>query len=342
MEDDASDYSPAEQRLVDAIAAGAVCDFADGAEITADEMASWGRERTIRATVLRQLLTAEDAQNSPNGVLLRGAVIKGILNIKGISAVQFDLQHCQIATIEASGAIFTGDASFNGAIFTGDASFADATFTRHARFTDATFTSDARFTDATFTGYAWFNGATFTSDARFTDATFTGYAWFNGATFTSRAWFTDATFTSDARFTDAIADAYDFSRAQFHTTDPGPWVARQVTLTVAVFHVRARLAVAAAAKCDCRRLQAREGVTSLSAVLRWIWRMPSSCGGASWSTPGPSRLCPNATIQGNAPKGSTTSRPLSRRNGWRRRRRSNSQRIWPTNWAHNRCRKPGW
>jgi hypothetical protein len=273
--------------------------------------------------VLRQLLDAEDAQNAQNaqnGVLLRGAVIEGILDLKGISAVQFDLQHCQIATIEASGAIFTGDASFNGAIFTGDASFADATFTRHARFTDATFTSDARFTDATFTGYAWFNGATFTS----------------------RAWFTDATFTSDARFTDAIADAYDFSRAQFHTTDPGPWVARQVTLTVAVFHVRARLAVAAAAKCDCRRLQAREGVTSLSAVLRWIWRMPSSCGGASWSTPGPSRLCPNATIQGNAPKGSTTSRPLSRRNGWRRRRRSNSQRIWPTNWAHNRCRKPGW
>jgi len=63
MEDDASDYSPAEQRLVDAIAAGAVCDFGGGAAITADEMASWGPERTIRATVLRQLLTAEDAQN---------------------------------------------------------------------------------------------------------------------------------------------------------------------------------------------------------------------------------------------------------------------------------------
>jgi hypothetical protein len=38
------------------------------------------------------------------------------------------------------------------------------------------------------------------------------------------------------------------------------WVARQVTLTGAVLHVRARLAVAAAAKCDCRRLQTREGV----------------------------------------------------------------------------------
>lgn len=66
MEDDASDYSQAEQRLVDAIAAGAVCDFGDGAAITADEMASWGQERTIRATVLRQLLTAEDAQNAQN------------------------------------------------------------------------------------------------------------------------------------------------------------------------------------------------------------------------------------------------------------------------------------
>ena len=148
MEDDASDYSPPEQRLVDAIAAGALCDFGGDAAIAADEMASWGRERTIRATVLRQLLTAEDAQNAPNGVLLRGAVIKGILNIKGISAVQFDLQHCQIATIEASGAIFSGDASFNGAVFTGD----------------------ARFDGATFTNYAWFNGATFTRDASFDGA----------------------------------------------------------------------------------------------------------------------------------------------------------------------------
>src|SRR5665811_1011535 len=77
MEDDASDYSPAEQRLMDAIAAGTVCDFADGARITAEEMGSWGPERTIRATMLRNLLTVEDADYAAVGVRLRGAAVEG-------------------------------------------------------------------------------------------------------------------------------------------------------------------------------------------------------------------------------------------------------------------------
>ena len=353
MEDDASDYSQAERRLVDAIAAGAVCDFADGAEITAKEMASWGPERTIRATVLRQLLTTEDAQYATGGIHLRGAAVEGVLNLVGLTLMPLDLQQCRIATIQASGATFTGNTSFDGATCTGFAGFGDATFTGNARFGDATFTSDAWFTGATFTGFAWFDGATFTSDARFdgdawfngatfrgnagfTGATFAGNAWFAGATFkgnagfgdttftgnagfngatftgnagfagatfTSVAWFdgatftgvagfgdttftsnagftratfssyagftratftgnagfTGATFTGNAGFTGAIANAYDFSRAQFHTADQGPWVARRVTLTGAVFHVRARAAVAAAKTC-CDWLQAREGM----------------------------------------------------------------------------------
>jgi hypothetical protein len=331
MEDDASDYSQAERRLVDAIAAGAVCDFADGAEITAEEMASWGPERTIRATVLLQLLTAGDALYATDGIHLRGAAVVGGLDLTGLNVMPLDLQRCQIATIQASGATFTGNASFTGATFTGfawfegakftrdawfdgatftdDASFAgdawfkDATFTCNAWFAgatftsnaefdgatftsdtgfgDATFTGNAGFTRATFTGYAGFAGATFTSDASFAGATFTSFAWFAGATFTGNASFAGATFTRVARFDgatftcnasfagatftattwfdDAIANAYDFSRAQFHTADPGPWVARRVTLTGAVFHVRARVSVAAAKTC-CDRLQAREGM----------------------------------------------------------------------------------
>jgi Pentapeptide repeats (9 copies) len=331
MEDDASDYSQAERRLVDAITAGAVCDFADGAEITAEEMASWGPERTIRATVLLQLLTAGDARYATDGIHLRGAAVVGGLDLTGLNVMPLDLQRCQIATIQASGATFTGNASFTGAnftgfawfegakftgdawfdgatftddaSFTGDAWFKDATFTCNAWFAgatftsnaefdgatftsdtgfgDATFTGNAGFTRATFTGYAGFAGATFTSDASFAGATFTSFAWFAGATFTSNASFAGATFTRVARFDgatftsnasfagasftatawfdDAIANAYDFSRAQFHTADPGPWVARRVTLTGAVFHVRARVAVAAAETC-CDRLQAREGV----------------------------------------------------------------------------------
>jgi uncharacterized protein YjbI with pentapeptide repeats len=301
-------YRAAERRLLDAIRAGDSCDFADGAEITAEQMASWGPERTIRATLLRRLLTAEDAQYATDGVRLRGAAVEGVLDLQGVNVMNLDLERCRLTTAKASdatftghvrftGATFTGDASFTGATFTGDAVFDNATFTSdavfggatftsNARFTGATFTSNARFTgatftsnawftgatfdDATFTSDAWFDGATFTGDARFDDATFTGHARFDDATFTRDArfddatftrdaWFDGTTFTSNAWFGGAIADAYDFSRAQFHTTDPGPWVAGQVTLTGAVFHVRARVAIAAA-NTYCDRLQAREGI----------------------------------------------------------------------------------
>jgi uncharacterized protein YjbI with pentapeptide repeats len=134
-----------------------------------------------------------------------------------------------------------------------------ATFTNDAFFARAIFTGDARFTGATFTNNASFARATFTNNATLEDATFTSDAQFTSATFTSDAQFTGATFTGNASFHDAIANTYDFSRAQFHTADQGPWVARRVTLTGAVFHVRARVGVAAAETC-CDRLQAREGM----------------------------------------------------------------------------------
>jgi Pentapeptide repeats (9 copies) len=231
-------YRAAERRLLDAIRAGGVCDFTDGAEISADEIPSWGPERTIRATLLRRLLSSEVAAYAENGVRLRGAAVEGDLDLQGMEVLPLELRQCRLATVHANQATFTGDAGFDGATLTGDAGFNGATFTDDVRFSGATFTGNAWFNGATFTGNAWFNGATFTDDARFTGATFTGHAWFNGA----------------------IANAYHFTLAQFHTTDPGPWAARQVTLTGAVFHVRARLAVAATANCDCRRLQTREGV----------------------------------------------------------------------------------
>jgi uncharacterized protein YjbI with pentapeptide repeats len=337
-------YRDAERRLLDAIRAGEVCEFADWDfadwEVgdSEDEMASWGPERTIRATLLRRLLTAENAQYAADGVRLRGAAVEGVLDLQGRNVLPLDLGDCRIATLKAKRATFTGKADFDGATFTGDASFDDATFTRAAHFNGATFIGTAEFGDAifigdasfgdaephfipgmltrgatftrdasfkratfigtaefgeaTFTGDAWFDRTTFTGNARFASATFTGTARFDNATFTDDAWFdrttftgnawfdsatfigtaefdnatftnagfTFATFTGDARFRGAIADAYDLGGAQFHATDPGPWVARQVTLAGAVFHVRARVGVAAVEKVDCGRLQAREGV----------------------------------------------------------------------------------
>jgi uncharacterized protein YjbI with pentapeptide repeats len=313
MDEGTSDPA-AEQQLLDAVAAGAICDFSDGAHITADEMARWGPERTIKATLLRRLLTAEDARYATDGIRLRGAVIEGVLDLEGVKVMNLELGQCRLTTAKASGATFTRSAWFGGAMFTGDARFDYATFTGGAGFNGATFTRDARFNDAMFTGYAGFGDTTFTGYAGFDSATFTGYAWFggamftggagfNGATFTRDAWFggamftgdagfggamftgrtrfisatfigaarfnsatftgdarfDDATFTGDAPFSEAIADGYDFRRAQFHSTDPGPWVAGVVNLANAVFHVRARVAITAA-KSDWHRLQAREGV----------------------------------------------------------------------------------
>jgi hypothetical protein len=99
-----NDYHAAERRLMDAIRAGEVCDFADGAEITAEEMASWGPERTIRATLLRRILTAENAQYATVGVRLRGAVVDGVLDLQGVNVMTMDLERCRLTTAKASGA----------------------------------------------------------------------------------------------------------------------------------------------------------------------------------------------------------------------------------------------
>jgi hypothetical protein len=83
---DSNDYRAAERRLMDAMRAGDPCDFANGAEITAEEMASWGPERTIRATLLRRLLTAENAQYATDGIRLRGAAVEGVLDLQGMKS----------------------------------------------------------------------------------------------------------------------------------------------------------------------------------------------------------------------------------------------------------------
>src|ERR1035437_9100039 len=85
---------------------GVVCDFADGAEITAAEMASWGPERTVRATLLRRLLTAEDAEYAEDGVQLRGAAVEAVLILHGSNVMKLDLQQCRIKCLDAAGATF--------------------------------------------------------------------------------------------------------------------------------------------------------------------------------------------------------------------------------------------
>jgi hypothetical protein len=216
---DVDSLTEAEQRLIDAVKTGSRCDFAEGEEIQPGDMAHWGPERTIRAAVLKSLVTEDrsrwDLGPDAAEASVRGAVVSD--DLTGVNAVQLSLQldWCRFdgdvsferATFDGSaaftGAAFRRKARFAGATFTGDAVFSEATFTGDARFSDAKFTGDAVFSNATFTGDAVFSGATFTGDARFSEATFTGDAVFTNTKFTGDAVFSNATFARDARFDNA-------------------------------------------------------------------------------------------------------------------------------------------
>lgn len=54
---DVDSLTESEQRLIDAVKMGSQCDFAEGEEIQPGDMAHWGPERTIRAAVLKSLVT---------------------------------------------------------------------------------------------------------------------------------------------------------------------------------------------------------------------------------------------------------------------------------------------
>lgn len=214
MTADMNDCSAAEQQLLDAISAHETCDFADGASISPEEMGSWGPERTVRASLLRELLTARQAEAASQEIELRGAVIEGTLDLRKTRVSPLALRHCRIHTLRASGATFTGDAhfdmvtfvdaaDFSGANFARDAGFDRATFIGAARFRGATFTGTARFNFATITGDAGFDRTTFSREAQFAGVAFTGPAGFGRATFDGSAGFHRATFKSVAHFTDA-------------------------------------------------------------------------------------------------------------------------------------------
>jgi uncharacterized protein YjbI with pentapeptide repeats len=237
---DVESLTEAEQRLIDAVENGYQCDFFAGQIIQQSEMADWGPERTIRAAVLKSLLT--DAahggiETSARNVDLRGAVVSDDLH--GFDGVRVSLQMscCRIdgeadfrgatftdvadlrATIFAAassfyGATFTENAYFNGAIFTTGTSFGGAVFTIGASFDGATFTDAARFDDATF-GFASFDGAVFTTGARFDGATFAGGATFYGATFDGDASFLHAAFNPSVHFVGATFTTGTFSGVAF-------------------------------------------------------------------------------------------------------------------------------
>jgi len=292
---DVDSLTDAEQRLVDALNNGSLCDLSNGQEIQASDMVEWGDERIIRADVLKKLLIGDAARwgIDPGAVTaavkLRGAVVSGDLGgfVRG-QELFLQTSHCRFdGKVKLGGARFTtltsftnatfahdvtfdettfdGTANFEHAVFNGPVSFYKVTFTDVVTFRKVIFGGDATslersvgFLEANFTGNALFDDATFTTNASFIGATFNDIASFEGATFTAEASFGSATFTGIAHFQNALARDWNFYSSTFAKQDPGPWTGTKVTLDHAVLMVRSRLTITAQ-QVYAKSLQAREG-----------------------------------------------------------------------------------
>jgi uncharacterized protein YjbI with pentapeptide repeats len=252
---DVQEFEPltaAEQKLVEAAARGAACEFlgADGRGV-GGSVGSDG-DGHIRAAVLRALLSGPGnpwGVDAGTPIDVRGAVISGRLGgFQGAELPQIRLESCR----------FDDDVDFGGAVFAGEVRMVSSTFEKCATFTEAIFAGSAWFDGVAFTGDARFDGAIFTGKAQFDRASFRGDAWFDDATFTADATFERASFSGEAYFRQAVARHISFLRAVFVQPDPGPWVAATVSLEKAQLMVRGRISVTAK-EVNASRLQAREG-----------------------------------------------------------------------------------
>ena len=74
------DLMPLEETMLAQAAAGEPVNRPGPFELA--EMQAWGKERTVRAAVLRHLLTAGQWPVASKGVWLRGVRLNGLLNLK--------------------------------------------------------------------------------------------------------------------------------------------------------------------------------------------------------------------------------------------------------------------
>ncbi|MFF0371090.1 hypothetical protein [Micromonospora sp. NPDC005087] len=89
-------HSPVEQRLIESVARGEVLDLAGDGPVGDAAMRSWGDDRTISASVIRDLVRGRvvDAPD-PHGLRLRGARIAGQIDLENIaSELALELRDC--------------------------------------------------------------------------------------------------------------------------------------------------------------------------------------------------------------------------------------------------------
>ncbi len=122
-------------------------------------------------------------------------------------------------TIDFSGFIFPGRASFGSATFENTVTFRGATFVEGCDFVFAKFKSVANFDLAGFCDDAVFGHATFEDEAFFNGTTYAGSASFGSATFKSRALFGGAEFSGGAHFFQtSFVNSVSFRQTNFNSS----------------------------------------------------------------------------------------------------------------------------
>jgi hypothetical protein len=90
------DLTEVERQLVESVVSGIGCDLAPGEQIDETVMRGWGASKTVRASVIRDVLRGCHVEDpDPHGVQLRGVKIVGRLDLEGMTTgVSLTLTAC--------------------------------------------------------------------------------------------------------------------------------------------------------------------------------------------------------------------------------------------------------
>jgi uncharacterized protein YjbI with pentapeptide repeats len=110
------ELSPLEQDLVAHVEAGEVLDCHTGGEITDAAMGQWGEDRSVRASVIREILLSRLAKDpDPHGVRIRGLRVSGELDLENVRRrLELSLKSCDIPE-----GVILRDAELAGVVFGG-------------------------------------------------------------------------------------------------------------------------------------------------------------------------------------------------------------------------------
>lgn len=181
-----------------------------------EEQARRREELQVRLTAQRILASHLREHRHPDRNGPRGTFWTEIdlIDLTGAHLVDFDLQHCRVATLQLNRATLIGESVFRG-MTCSLALIQSATFTGDADFRGATFTNDAWFAYSTFEDQVWFNAY-----KAYNGTHFNGHASFKGVTFARLARFQHAIFAASLDFSEIAEGAERVHLESARMTDP--------------------------------------------------------------------------------------------------------------------------